>query len=99
MSTEEEIERIIKGIGNINDTDKLEVSHGFSRGNYASAYETEDYEVARDAVDGNTGFYRIAHMLGFFSSYELHEIHDEEIRMEVEHYRAVFKIMFPWIAW
>ena len=70
----------------LNDTDKLELSHGFDRGNDASAYETEDYEQARDAINGSTSYYRIGHLLGFFSSYELHEI-PGEWRDEVEGWR------------
>jgi hypothetical protein len=72
-----------------NETDRLEFSHGFDRGNYASAYETQNYEAAQAAINGSTGFYRIGHLLGFFSSYELHEV-PGGWQDEVERYRAEF---------
>jgi len=54
----------------------LELSHGFDAGNYCNAYETQDIEdalVMRDVRDHSKA-YRNAFILGFFSSYELHEI-------------------------
>jgi hypothetical protein len=64
-------------------------SHGFDAGNYAAAYETEDYEVAANRIAGKVSkTYMQAHMLGFFSSYELHEI-PEEWRDEVERLRSL----------
>lgn len=50
------------------------VRRGFDRGNYAAAYETEDYALARRALVNGTAAYRVAFTLGFFSSYELSEM-------------------------
>jgi hypothetical protein len=54
----------------------LEISHGFDAGNYASAYETEDLETALAPMvhQDPSPEYRAAFILGFFSSYSLHEI-------------------------
>lgn len=52
----------------------LELSHGFSAGNYANAYQTEDLGEVSEVLDANEEPYRHAFILGFFSSYELHEI-------------------------
>jgi len=68
--------------------DDHQVSKGFDRGNYAAAYETANYSEAMSELSGATGFYRIGHMLGFFSIYELHEI-PEEFRSHVEKYREL----------
>lgn len=79
-----------------NRKDQVEFNRGFARGNYASAYETEDYGATQKDLIGQNGFYRIGHLLGFFSSFELDEIPDVLIysvplRDEVEHYRAEFE--------
>jgi hypothetical protein len=54
----------------------IELSHGFSAGNYCNAYETQDLEGAlkKRAVASRSPAYRAAFVLGFFASYELHEI-------------------------
>ncbi len=60
-------------------------SRGFDAGNYASAYVTEDFGAWYDAHDiGNkpAAFIEGA-ILGFFSSFELHEIGDEVAREDV----------------
>lgn len=78
------------------ETDRAEFDQGFDRGNMASAYETEDYEATVNSLCGENGFYRIGHILGFFSSFELDEIpysqevHGSPCRDEVDHYRAEF---------
>ena len=81
------------------NTDILETHRGFDAGNYCNAYETEDWDLAKQKIEsGYTEFYRMAFLLGFFSTYELHEITDELLRDEVEHYREVFRKDFPEIA-
>lgn len=54
----------------------IDLAHGFSAGNYANAYETEDLEVAiqKRNVATRSEAYRAAFILGFYGSYELHEI-------------------------
>jgi len=83
-----DVERTLENMGELNCTDKLELSHGFNHGNYANAYTTEDYDQMQDDLNGRTGFFRVGCLLGFFASYEAHEIPDDW-RDEVEHYRAV----------
>ena len=73
-----------------NIIDVEEFSRGFDRGNYASAYETQRYENAQAAINGSTGFYRVGHLLGFFSAYELSEI-PRKWRQEVKRYRQTTK--------
>ena len=59
--------------------EKAAMSHGFSAGNYANAYKSTDLE--RFDLDSVTEHYRVAFVLGFYSSYELDEI---PYRMEYE---------------
>lgn len=77
------------------ETDQAEFNSGFDAGNYSSAYETNDYAKSERGLIGQNGFWRIGHLLGFFSSYELEEIHGEihnvDCRDEVKRYRAEFK--------
>jgi hypothetical protein len=87
-----------------NEIDKAEFNRGFDRGNYASNYETETgYQAVADKICGENGFYRIGHLLGFFSSFEIHEIpENEEIhghlcKDEVEKYRKEFRNELGWI--
>lgn len=58
--------------------ERLQLSHGFDRGNYANAYETTDYETFLNNLPEDESFvkhhYRIGCLLGFFSSYEIHEV-------------------------
>jgi hypothetical protein len=73
------------------------VSRGFDRGNFANAYETQDYETALESLDmpraiGGSRLpralqdaYRAAFTLGFFGSYELHEMGSD-----VEAYREAY---------
>lgn len=65
--------------------ERTEFSRGFDRGNYASAYESEDWPSWYDANDiGNTSApYCEGVILGFFSSFELDEISDEIAREDV----------------
>jgi hypothetical protein len=56
----------------------LRISRGFSAGNYAGAYISEDLDTAMEREElhwelKNEAF-RHAFILGFFSSYELHEV-------------------------
>lgn len=54
---------------------KLEsISRGFSHGNYANAYETQDVDVMLAKIRNRSQAFRDAAVLGFFSSYELDEI-------------------------
>ena len=56
------------------------VSRGFDAGNYANAYETQDYEkglkkAGKEAVPrALRGAYLAAYTMGFFGSYELSEM-------------------------
>ena len=70
----------------------LAFSRGYDRGNYSSAYETTDCETAVEknptpaemqSVEEKEAF---AHgfLLGFWSSFELHEIGDPFFREAVE---------------
>ena len=78
----------------------LAFSRGFAHGNYGNAYESQDWEswsedqedeaVVFEGEDGTPEDYRAGLMLGFFSSYELDEIGDEELRMEVERLAAEY---------
>lgn len=53
----------------------LQLSRGFSAGNYANAYETTNYSTALARLSMNRSeAYLAAFTLGFFSSYELHEM-------------------------
>lgn len=93
------VELTIKNMSEINNTDRREIHHGFDSGSYCNAYVTEDWDVAKKEIEsGYTGFYRMAFLVGFFGTYELHEIGDELVRDEVEHYREVFRRVFPEIA-
>jgi len=57
----------------------LDLSHGFSAGNYCNAYETEELSagLAQRNVTTASEAYRAAFIMGFFGSYELHEISDD----------------------
>lgn len=66
------------------DDTELETSRAFDRGNYAAAYESEECNVP----EGYRPHERTAYLLGFYSSCELYEIHDEEHRFEVEQARG-----------
>jgi hypothetical protein len=79
----------LQAMGTLTSTDTMLIHTGYAQGNYDAAYETEDYNAAVAAINGSNGFYRVGHLLGFFSSFELHEILDPTVRAEVEHYRAV----------
>lgn len=50
------------------------ISRWFSRGNYAAAYESEDYDLAVDKNPTTSETAAQAFTLGFFSSYELGEM-------------------------
>ena len=58
--------------------DRIQLSRGFSAGDYANAYETTDLESALahldEETDDYTEAYRTAFVIGFFASYALHEI-------------------------
>lgn len=69
---------------------------GFHRGNYGNAYETEDwqefYEKNQDKVakakDPEAFFNGM--LLGFFSTYEIHEIGDSELAEQVSYLRSEY---------
>lgn len=64
-------------------------SRGYDAGNYGNAYESTDWHRwSAKRLDDTTVEYRQGAILGFFSSYELHEIDDEECRALVETLRA-----------
>jgi hypothetical protein len=69
------------------DTD---LSRGFSAGNYCNAYETQDFAsaiVKREVKDKSSAF-AIAFTMGFFGSYELHEIPDDHREMFIDAYKS-----------
>lgn len=52
-----------------------QISRGFNAGNYANAYETTDYDRALASLSMNrSAAYKAAFTLGFFGSYEPHEM-------------------------
>lgn len=65
-----------------------QISKGFDHGNYRSAYEVETYDNEDTTLNGQSDFFRIGYLLGFFSSYELSEIPAIE-RDAVEYYRGI----------
>lgn len=78
--------------------EKTAFSHGFNRGNYGSAYESQDWESwsvdLNDAADergdsAHLGSFHEGALLGFFSSYELDEIPDDMVD-DVEALRAAY---------
>lgn len=52
--------------------ERTEISHAFSAGNFANAYETQDLDACD--LDEMKPHERAAFVLGFFSSYSLDEI-------------------------
>lgn len=53
---------------------------GFEAGNFANAYETDDLEIALENADHKLGQdYLDAFIMGFFSTYELHEIPSDNL--------------------
>jgi hypothetical protein len=63
----------------------LQRSIGFDAGNYDAAYVSETMtEELRDRMESKSREYRCGYLVGFYSSFELHEIPNEEDRQEVE---------------
>lgn len=60
-------------------------SQGYDRGNYGNACESQSWDrwSRKNRYDEHSEAYREGMLLGFFSSYEPHEISDEEIRDHV----------------
>ena len=69
---------------------KTQFSRGYDRGNYGNAYESGDWETwsERNEFDERSTPYREGMLLGYFSTYELHEISDEDVRDQVAALRA-----------
>lgn len=70
-------------------------SRGFDRGNYGNAYESQDWESwyaenCETPAEYDRTEYQAGMLLGFFSSYEVHEISDESIAEEVAHLRQMY---------
>lgn len=68
---------------------------GFDAGNYGNAYESQDWESwYASQCDRIPSEHREAYehgmLLGFFSSYELSEIHDDAIAEQVAALRAQY---------
>ena len=62
---------------NLTDKQKLDLSHGFNAGNYDNAHVSTDmhYTLSRRAPGYSySEEFQGAYVLGFFSSYERHEI-------------------------
>jgi hypothetical protein len=73
--------------------EKTEFSRGFDAGNYANAYESQNFEEWYDAHTMTfdcTPRYIEGMILGFWSSYELSEITDEVARADVEYLRQEY---------
>lgn len=76
--------------------DSLSFHRGFDRGNYGNAYEStdwetwsEDQETPDDIENFNKAEFMAGLLLGFFSSYEIHEIGDCDLADQVEALRAL----------
>lgn len=69
---------------------KTQFSRGYDRGNYGNAYESQNWTAwsKRNGFAKSSQPCREGMLLGFFSSYELHEISDEYVREQVEGLRA-----------
>lgn len=67
---------------------KDDLSRGFDRGNYGNAYESQNWEAWSKRIARKSDHYRMGALLGFFSSYEIDEISDEELADEVRTLRA-----------
>lgn len=66
-----------------------ELHRGFDRGNFANAYETEDYSTVRGRLPSESSqAYVAAFTLGFFSSYEYHEIPADAQEAYLEAYQS-----------
>ena len=63
--------------------EKTAMSHGFSRGNYANAYESMD--LGRFDLGAMTEHYRAAFVLGFFGTYTR-----DEMGSDVDVYDAAY---------
>jgi hypothetical protein len=50
------------------------LTRAFEGGNYANAYEGDDYSRHEDTIAGFSADYRVAFTLGFFATYERHEV-------------------------
>jgi hypothetical protein len=53
-----------------------DLSHGFDRGNYANAYETENFDapLVKADLEGESDAYVAGYTLGFFATYEPSEM-------------------------
>jgi hypothetical protein len=50
------------------------LTRAFAGGNYANAYEGDDYAIHEDTIAGFSHEYQVAFILGFFAAYERHEV-------------------------
>ena len=76
-------------MSDLTQAQKDDVNHGFSAGNYANAYETTDYETAVARLSMNRpAEYIAAFTLGFFASYELHEMTTDEAEAFTKAYKS-----------
>jgi hypothetical protein len=71
--------------------ERADYSRGFDRGNYGNAYESTDWDSWNKRNAAASPAYQAGMMLGFFSSYELHEISDEIVRETVAYHRATWE--------
>jgi len=69
-------------------------SRGFDHGNYGNAYESQDWDSFSEDMETPEGLdpveYHVGAMLGFFSSYEIHEI-EGDYQEEIEALRAKYQ--------
>lgn len=71
-------------------------NNGFHHGNYGNSYETEDWQEfyeknqSRAAEAKDAEAYLNGMMLGFFATYEIHEIGDSELAERVAYLRSEY---------
>lgn len=71
-------------------------SRGYDHGNYGNAYESQDWETWSADQETPEGLdaqeYAHGMLLGFFSSFEAHEIGDEMLAQEVSYLRERYSL-------
>ena len=78
-----------------------ELSQGFSAGNYCNAYEAQDLAdgLAKRDITAASAAYHAAFIMGFFGSYELHEISSTYREQFDEGYRVACRhVGSDWVS-
>lgn len=80
--------------------EKTAYARGFDRGNFGGAYESENWQQwsERNHYAKHSKPYQDGMLMGFFSSYEAHEIADLDIRDQVEALRGTFGAIVETLA-